>query len=97
MLLEEKVFEFEWDRGNSGKNKRHGVEDPESEEPFLDPKKVVLRDTLHSDEEERFLLLGKTKKGRLLFVVFSKRKQKVRIISARDTNRKERPLYEKNA
>lgn len=97
MRLEEKVFEFEWDRGNSGKNKKHRVEDPESEEPFFDPAKVVLEDTLHSGEEERFILLGKTKKGRLLFVVFSKRKHKIRIISARDTNRKERPLYEKTA
>jgi len=39
--------------------------------------------------------MGKTKQGRLLFVVFTIRRKKIRIISARDTNRKEELLYEK--
>ncbi|HIE24125.1 MAG TPA: BrnT family toxin, partial [Candidatus Korarchaeota archaeon] len=52
-------------------------------------------DKLHSKEEERFILLGKTKKERVLFVVFTIRNDKIRIISVRDINKKERRLYEK--
>ncbi len=90
-------FEFEWDRGNAGKNKKHGIEDTESEESFFDENKVLLRDVLHSGGEERFILLGKTKGGDLLFVVFTQRNEKIRIISARRANKKEVPLYEKAA
>ena len=95
MQNEEEIFEFEWDQGNIGKNKKHGVEDAESEEPFFDLEKVILKDRLHSGEEERFILLGKTKKEKILFVVFTRRASKIRIISSRGINRKERPLYEK--
>lgn len=95
MLLDQEVVEFDWDEGNKGKNREHGVEDSESEEPFFDGHKVILEDPLHSLGEERFLLIGKTKKGRLLYVVFTKRKKRIRIISARALNRKEKHLYEK--
>ncbi|MFV1917421.1 MAG: CopG family antitoxin [Patescibacteria group bacterium] len=70
----------------------------DSLEAFLDEDKVILKDVLHSKDEERFILLGKTSKGRLLYVVFTMRgenKEKVRIISARDINKKEVSLYEK--
>lgn len=88
------ALEFEWDEGNIGKNKKHNVEDKEAEEVFLDERKKTFKDKLHSDGEERFRIIGKTKKGRLLFVVFTVRKGKVRIISARDINKKEVYLYE---
>lgn len=94
-MLDKDALEFEWDHGNSGKNKKHGVEDGESEEAFFDERKVVLRDALHSNQEERRLLIGKTKASRLLFIVFTRRDSKIRIISARDLNRKEAHLYEK--
>lgn len=86
---------FEWDEGNIGKNKKHGVEDKESEEAFLDEGKVIHKDISHSRDEERFIILGKTKKDRLLYVIFTYRKKKIRIISARDINKKEVQLYEK--
>lgn len=89
------VLEFEWDRGNIGKNKRHHVEDLESEESFLDMNKIIYKDVLHSKNEERFILLGKTKQERLLYIVFTRRQNKIRIISARDMDRKEGQLYEK--
>jgi len=95
MLFDPGVLEFEWDRGNIGRNWKHGVEDFEAEEVFFDGGKVLLRDPLHSLGEQRFILLGKTKRARLLFVVFTKRGQRIRILSARDVNRGERPLYEK--
>ena len=94
MRLDPGALEFEWDRGNVGKNKKHGVEDFEGEEAFFDGRKVLLRDIPHSKGEERFILLGKTKGGRLLFVVFTKRARRIRIISARNVNQKEKPLYE---
>lgn len=86
---------FDWDKGNIGKNqKRHGVNEKEAEESFFDNKRKTFRDHLHSGKEERFRIVGKTKDGRLLFVVFTIRKGKIRIISARDVNRKEVRLYE---
>ncbi len=89
-------MEFEWDTGNSDKNlKEHQVSDEETEEVFSDSRKVQKSDPLHSAKEKRFVLLGKTKKGRLLFIVYTIRKTKIRVISARDANQKERPLYEK--
>lgn len=94
MSTDKHIFEFEWDKGNIGKNKKHKVEDKESEEAFFDEGKVVLKDKIHSDKEERFIILGVTKKGRLLYIAFTKRGKKIRIISARDINKKEKHLYE---
>jgi len=98
MRIDKKVFEFEWDKGNASKNIKHTVDDKEAEEVFFDKDKVTFPDTIHSTEgEERLRIIGKTKRNRLLFIVFTKREQKIRIISARDVNRKEVPLYEKAA
>lgn len=97
MRVVKNAFEFDWDKGNIGKNKKHNVEDKETEEVFLDEEKVTFKDKLHSQLEERFIILGKTKKDRLLYVVFTKRGKKVRIISARGINKKEASLYAKEA
>lgn len=87
---------FVWDPGNSGKSERkHRVSDQEAEEPFFDKKKIIYRDILHSIAEKRFILLGKTKKKQLLYVVFTYRSIKIRIISARKINKKEVSIYEK--
>lgn len=95
MVVIKEPVEFNWDRGNIGKNrKRHGVNEREAEEPFFDSKRKTFRDHLHSGKEERFRIIGKTKRRRLLFVAFTIRKERVRIISARDVNRKEVRLYE---
>jgi len=97
MLTDKKVVEFEWDKGNTGKNIKHNVEDKEVEEAFFDKAKKTFKDRVHSGQEERFRIVGKTKKGRILFIVFTIRKNKIRIISARDINRKEVRLYEEKA
>lgn len=47
---------------------------------------VLDTDILHSGQEERYILLGKTKQQRLLFIVFTLRDAKIRVISARGTN-----------
>lgn len=89
------LVEFEWDKGNRSKNwLKHRVSDVECEEVFFDHTKKVARDAFHSGREARYMLIGKTKIGRVLFVVFTMRKHKVRVISARDLNRKEQCLYE---
>ena len=90
-------MDFEWDEGNSNKNlKSHTVANSEAEEAFFDSDKVQYPDLGHSQSEQRFILIGKTQKARLLFVVYTTRKNKVRVISARDLNKKEIFLYEKN-
>lgn len=94
MRIDNSVLQFEWDKGNVSKNKKHNVEDKEVEEVFFDESKKTFKDHLHSNGEERFRIIGKTKKGRLLFVVFTMRKGKARIISARDISKKEVYLYE---
>lgn len=95
MRLFEEPIEFEWDEGNKDKNIKHEVSNSEAEEVFRDKKKLIFKDHVHSNNEERYRILGKTEKGRLLFVVFTLRKTKVRIISARVINKKEIYLYEK--
>ncbi|MBI2590870.1 MAG: BrnT family toxin [Candidatus Blackburnbacteria bacterium] len=90
------VIAFAWDKGNIDKNFiKHEVTNEEAEEVFFDKKKVTFPDVLHSSAEERFRVVGKTEKGRILFVVFTKRGDKIRVISARDINKKEISLYEK--
>lgn len=89
---------FEWDRGNRLKNfQKHRVTNEECEEIFFDPYKKIAQDILHSGREERYVLIGMTKKGRILFIAFTVRNESVRIISARDLNRKEHKLYESQA
>jgi uncharacterized DUF497 family protein len=91
----EKVAGFEWDEGNKGKNwDKHKVRDEECEELFFDHDKKILKDILHSGKEKRYIIIGKTKKQRPLFAAFTIRKDKVRIISARDLNKKEYKYYE---
>ncbi len=52
-------------------------------------------DKRHSEEENRYYALGKTDMGRLLFIVFTIRGKNIRIISARDMNKREKKRYEK--
>ena len=95
MKIFESPIEFEWDRGNKDKNFfKHQVTTQEAEEVFFDPHKRILKDSVYQKDEDRYLVIGVTKKDRLLFVVFTVRKSKIRIISARSLNKKERGLYE---
>ena len=88
---------FEWDEGNRDKNReKHGVSASEVEEVFFDANKRAYPDPVHSLTEPRSIIVGKTKQGRLLFVVYTIRDRKIRVISARDLNKKrEVDLYEK--
>ena len=87
---------FEWDDGNKTKNwVKHQVSAKETEEVFLNKSQVLYKDIEHSQKEDRYVMLGTTNQRRLLYVTFTVRKDKIRVISARDQSRKERNLYEK--
>lgn len=92
-----KVFEFEWDKGNIDKNRKHKVENQECEQVFFDENKIIFKDALHSVAEKRFVLIGKTESRRCLYIIFTYRGKKIRVISARDINKKEVKLYEEAA
>lgn len=85
---------FEWDQGNLEHIDKHQVSYKECEEVFLNTPLRMNEDKAHSQEEDRLEVLGKTDKGRLIFLVFTVRKNKIRVISARDQNRKERKNYQ---
>ena len=85
---------FAWDKGNIEKNwERHKVSFIECEEVFFNRPLVVAGDEIHCKSEGRYYALGRTNDDRLLFVVFTIRDNKIRVISARDMNRKERRVY----
>ncbi|MBP9817394.1 BrnT family toxin [Candidatus Shapirobacteria bacterium] len=87
---------FEWDEGNIDKNFiRHNVTNQEAEEVFSNEPLIIALDIIHSEREQRYKGLGKTNQSRLLFVSFTKRDEKIRIISIRDMNKKEKNNYEK--
>jgi hypothetical protein len=91
------VVGFAWDEGNTDKNLiTHNVENWECEQVFFNQPLLVLDDLRHSMTEKRWAAFGKTDAGRLLMVVFAKRQDLIRVISARDMNRKERGFYEEN-
>jgi uncharacterized protein len=88
------VAGFQWDPGNIEKNwLKHGVSPLECEEVFFNQPLVLARDEKHSQTEERYYALGRTENDRHLFVVFTVRGKKIRVISARDMNKKERGIY----
>ena len=85
---------FQWDKDNTEKNwLKHWVSPSECEQVFFDLPLVASEDIKHSQEEDRYYALGKTDMGRRLFLVFTIRKNHIRIISARDMNKKERQVY----
>ncbi len=87
---------FEWDSGNIDKNlKRHKVNCQEAEEVFVNQPLIVVEDIKHSTTEIRFQALGISNSKRLLFISFTVRKQKIRIISIRDMDKKEKNEYKK--
>ncbi len=87
---------FEWDESNREKNWIvHQVTVGECEEVFFNLPLLLQPDPAHSQTEVRYYILGQTNAGRRLFIVFTLRSNKIRIISARDMSRKERVIYGK--
>ena len=87
---------FEWDEGNIDKNWiKHRVSNSECEEIFFNIPLLLSDDKKHSQHEKRYYVLGQTNANRWLFVSFTIRENKIRVISARDVNRKEARIYAK--
>lgn len=94
--LDEEGSEFDWDGGNAEKNwERHRVLQSECEQVFFNGPLVVVDDDLHSVGETRHFGFGRTDAGRLLFLVYTLRGERVRVISARDMTRRESKEYQR--
>lgn len=94
MINFEKIDGFDWDSGNIDKNLvKHGIDCREAEEIFLDIEGIHLEDNKHSVKEQRFARIGKSFSGKILIAFFTIRKNKIRIVSVRDTNKKEKSFY----
>ncbi len=89
---------FEWDDHKAKLNlEKHGVSFEEASTVFGDPLARTIPDPLHSEEEDRFVQMGESQGLKLLVVVFTERKDKIRIIGARVANRRERRDHEKGS
>jgi len=85
----------EWDPNKAALNqKKHGVSFEEAATIFDDPLSSTIEDMLHSQTEERLIIVGKSKQNRLLVVVHVDRSERIRIISARLATNYERKTYE---
>jgi len=86
---------FQWDKGNSLKSwLKHHVSEGEAEQAFSNQPLLLITDTGHLQTEARYQALGYTDRNRHLFIVFTVRNNAIRIISARDMNKKEKIHYE---
>ena len=85
---------FLWGEGNVLKGwVKHRVTAAECEQIFFNLPLIVVEDLVHSQVEERLYALGQTDAGRLLLVVFTFRRNLIRVISARDMSKKEQKEY----
>ena len=98
-INDEVDLSFEWDPDKNRSNqKKHGVSFDEAATVFLDEEGILIPDPDHSDYEERFVLIGTSRKADLLTVVHCLRETEtiIRIISARKAPKnEERQYYER--
>ena len=95
MLNIDSLDGFEWDEGNLTKNwDRHQVSSAECEEALLNVPLLLADDAKHSVNEARYYALAQTDGGRPLFIAFAVRGTRMRVISARPMNGKERRIYD---
>lgn len=90
-----KLLQFEWDENNENKIlAKHGIRKAEAEQAVFN-RHFLWFDEKHSNQERRYNLLGISDTGKILFITFIIRKDKIRIISARLADRRERSTYGK--
>jgi len=90
------ALNFQWDIKKSTRNlRKHGVSFEEAATVFGDPLSITIPDPLHSNSEDRFVIIGQSAKRVLLIVIHTDRKGTIRIISARRATQFERKNYEK--
>jgi uncharacterized DUF497 family protein len=86
---------FEWDDDKAESNlRKHGVSFDEAQTVFIDELSITVPDPTHSTREERFIVMGMSSRKRLLVVSYTKRRGKIRLISARKATRVECKQYE---
>jgi uncharacterized DUF497 family protein len=86
---------FQWDPDKAARNvSKHDVPFVEAATVFHDPLASIFDDDEHSVEEYREIIIGHSKRDRLLVVAFTERDDVIRIISARKANQREREGYE---
>lgn len=90
------TIRFEWDENKNQINKKkHKISFEEAKTVFYDPEALVITDPEHSQEEERFIILGLSQKANLLVVCHCYRASEtvIRIISARKATKSETRQY----
>jgi hypothetical protein len=81
---------FEWDRRKNASNlRKHGVEFGEASTVFADPLSVTIPDPDHSNEEDRFVIIGASNRRNVLVVIHTVREERVRLIIARRATERE--------
>jgi len=89
------ALRFAWDARKAATNlRKHGISFAEAATAFADPLSITIADPDHSEDEERFLLIGRSDRQHLVVVAHVERGDIVRIISARPASRRERDIYE---
>jgi uncharacterized DUF497 family protein len=97
MIDLDRITGFDWNGGNSRKRAdKHDVSQAEAEGVLFNDPLIVVEDSKHGETEPRFNALGKTAQSRLLHITFTLRQDGtlIRVISARDMQRKEKKAYE---
>jgi uncharacterized DUF497 family protein len=74
---------------------KHNLTTKQIEEAFVGEKPHIMEDARHSLREKRYMLWNKSIFGSYLTIIFTIRSSKVRVVSARPMNKKERSAYEK--
>ena len=88
---------FEWDDKKAKLNYlKHTVTFEEASTAFGDDLSITIEDPLHSQNENRFILIGKSITNKTLIVVHIEKSDIVRIVSARNATKKEQKLYEES-
>ena len=83
---------FEWDEEKNAANiKKHGIDFDDAILVFNDEHYIEFYDPAHSDDEDRYNVIGMVED--VLFVVYTERTQRIRIISARLATARERRMY----
>ncbi len=88
-------IEFEWNEDKAKANlSKHGISFDEATTVFNDPFYVDFYDPDHSDDEDRYIMIGESQQRRLLIVSYTERRHKTRLISAREATKGEKETYE---
>ena len=89
------MLDFEWNEEKAEKNKKkHAISFEEAKSVFDDVFAYIFDDELHSFEEDRFYIIGYSQSNKLITISYTERNNKIRLISARLSNKHERKNYE---